>query len=471
MELKNGGIAVSAASLLFLALAVLTGGIVFYAAFATAVTAFAVDLYRYASASSSLARGLRVSVHLSRTQVLLGSSLTVTYDLNYTGLKTIPLQCCQPADKSLTVKEGNALISLKPGHHRLTFTVTPALRGKHTIKALIMSFESFFFRGRRTAGGDDAVTVYPPITARSGRASGRNADSIVGNEAIREGSGTDFSHLREYAPGDSIRNVDWARTSKYGDLVVKGFEDERPMPVFLLIDVEASMETGAPKSELESAVELMTLLSARVLAGNERVGIACFSGSDVTAYLPLASGQPQMARIRQFLASVKPARGTVEHRSSGLALQDAMAARKAFGREAGLEAFDDLMEEAIRQFPVNVKEDGLIKAIFKVSGASGVPCHIVIVTNLSMGLSSLLNGIRIAKYYGHTVTVALTPHVWYEPVEGVDAERYYRRYREAADSIASLRSQRVAVVELSPAERPEEALQAVRRRRAVRAAR
>jgi hypothetical protein len=56
------------------------------------------------------------------------------------------------------------------------------------------------------------------------------------------------------------------------------------------------------------------------------------------------------------------------------------------------------------------------------------------------------------------VTVALTPHIWYEPPEGVDAERYYRKYREAADSIACLRSQKVAVVELSAAEGPEEAL-------------
>jgi hypothetical protein len=178
-----------------------------------------------------------------------------------------------------------------------------------------------------------------------------------------------------------------------------------------------------------------------------------------------------MARIRQFLASVKATRGTVEPRSPGPALQEAMAAQKAFGKEAGMEAFSDLMEEAIRQFTVNVKEDGLIKAIFKVSRTSGVPCHIIVATNLSMGLSSLLNGIRIARYYGHTVTVALTPHVWYEPPEGVDAERCYRKYREAMDSIASLRSQRVVVVELSAAERAEEALRASRGCRSIRAVR
>jgi uncharacterized protein (DUF58 family) len=471
MELKSGATALSAASLLFLALAALTGGIVFYAAFAAAAIAFAVDFCRYASAWYSLTKKLRVDRLLSRTDLLLGSSLTVTYGLDYSGRRAILLQCRQPVDQTMDVKEDAIGIDLLPGRQELTFTITPASRGKYVIGRLHMGFESFFFRGTLAAGAGDTITVYPPITVRPGRTAGRSSGRLAGGEAIREGSGTDFSRLREYTPGDSIRHVDWARTSKYGDLVVKDFEDVRSMPVFLLIDVDSSMETKAARNELDSAIDLATVLSGRVLLENERIGAACFSSSDVTAFLPLAGGQPQMARLRQFLASAQAVRGTVEPREGGPALQDAMAARKAFGKGAGLEAFGDLMDEAIRQFTVNVKEDGLIKAIFKVSRASGVPCHIIIATNLSMGLSSLLNGIRIARYYGHNVTVALTPHIWYEPPEGLDAERYYRKYREAADNIACLRSQKVEVVELSAAERPEEALRSDRGRRSVRTVR
>ncbi len=350
--------------------------------------------------------------------------------------------------------------------------MTPARRGQHTIRGLTLDFESFFFRGTLVAGGDDTINVYPPITARPARLSGRYAHhGLTGSEAIREGSGTDFSRLREYTPGDSTRHIDWARTSKYGSLVVKDFEDVRSVPVFLLIDVDISMETGTVKNELDSAVELATLLSGRVLLENERVGVACFNSSDVIASLPLASGQPQMARIRQFLASVKAMPGTVEPRSSGPALQAAVATQKAFGKEAGLDDFSALLEEAIGQFTVNTRKDGLIKAIFKVSARRAFPATSSSVTNLSMGLSSLLNGVRIARYYGHNVTVALTPHVWYEPREGVDAERCYRQYRDAADSIACLRSQKVTVVELCAAEQPEESLRTGRGRRPVRAVR
>ncbi|HUL62514.1 MAG TPA: hypothetical protein VLT35_05580, partial [Methanocella sp.] len=83
MELKTGALALCASGALFLALAWLTGGVVFYAAFAAAAAILALDLGRYASIRYDLARKLRVDKRLSQTDLLLGSSLTVTYDLAY----------------------------------------------------------------------------------------------------------------------------------------------------------------------------------------------------------------------------------------------------------------------------------------------------------------------------------------------------------------------------------------------------
>jgi len=335
-----------------------------------------------------------------------------------------------------------------------------------------MSFETFLFRDSLTSGDDNVINVYPVVDARPGRMSrGSLASSAIGNEAIMQNAGSDFSHIRAYVPGDSTRNIDWARSSFHGELVVKAFEDVRPRPVFLLIDVDASMETGARKTELESAVELATLLSGRVLLENERIGIACFSSSDVTAYLPMASGPRQMTQIRQLLASVRTVRGTREPRGNMSLLQEAIAVQKAFGEETGNDGLSSVIDEAVRQFTANVREDGYVRAIFRASRSSGVPCHIIVSTNLSMGMSSLLDGARIARYYGHNVTVALTPHIWYEPNEGIDAEKCYRKYRETMDSIACLRSHKINVIEMSAAERPEDAMMSGRSRRSMRAVR
>ncbi|HUL62696.1 MAG TPA: DUF58 domain-containing protein [Methanocella sp.] len=459
MRPNSRALALSASALLFLALGALTSGVIFFGSFAAASILLALDAYRYVRLAYDVKRNLRVMRRLSRSELLLGSTLTVAYDLEYGGSRRTSLPCHQPGGPRLVVKEPAAVVDLGRSRQTFEFEIVPSSRGKHTIAGLSIALETALFRGTATEGSSADINAYPHIDIRPGRTAARGP--IVGDEAVREGSGADFSHLREYVPGDSVRHVDWARSSRYGELVVKNFEDVRPKPAFLLIDVDASMETGQDKTELESAVELATLISGQVLLENERVGVACFSGSDVTAYVPMAAGKSQMARIRQLLAAVRAEPRGAGPRHHSPPVQEALAAQKAFGE------LDALVEEAVRQFNVNVREDGFIKAILKVSQSSGGPCRFVVATNLSMGMASLLNGVRIARYFGHDVTVALAPHVWYELRGGIDADagRCYRRYREAMESIARLRSYRVDVVEMSAVERPEEALQSGRTRR------
>jgi uncharacterized protein (DUF58 family) len=475
MKLKKAAAALSAASLLILALALLTDGIVFYASFLAIAVVLAADMYRYVSLTSDIRRRLDVTRTLSRSEMLLGTALTITYRFDYHGRRITRLQCFQAGSRHLQVIEPSAWQYLRRGLWSLEYEVTPSCRGRHTVPGLVIRFETLLFRGSLTACGDEEINVYPVVDARPGRMSrGSLTGMAIGNEAIRQDAGIDFSHIRAYVPGDSTRNIDWARSGRYGVPVVKVFEEVRSRPVFILIDADISMETGTEKTELESAVELATLLSGRVLMENERIGIACFSGSDVTAYMPMASGPQQIARVRQLLASVRVMHGAREPRGGTSLLQDAIATQKAFGAATGNDGLSSVIEEAVRQFTANVKEDGFVRAVFRVSRSSGVPCHIIVCTNLSMGMPSLLDGARIARYYGHNVTVALTPHIWYETEESVDApmsidaEKYYRKYRETMETIACLQSHKIDVVELSAAERPEDTITTARSRRSMR---
>ncbi|MDE2712257.1 MAG: DUF58 domain-containing protein, partial [Acidobacteriota bacterium] len=55
-----------------------------------------------------------------------------------------------------------------------------------------------------------------------------------------KGQGMEFSEVREYAPGDDIRSVDWNVTSRTGNLHVKKFVEEREQTVLFLLDVSRS---------------------------------------------------------------------------------------------------------------------------------------------------------------------------------------------------------------------------------------
>ena len=51
-----------------------------------------------------------------------------------------------------------------------------------------------------------------------------------------KGRGVIFSEVREYEPGDDVRDIDWNVTSRHNKPYVKVYEEEREMTVMLLIE-------------------------------------------------------------------------------------------------------------------------------------------------------------------------------------------------------------------------------------------
>jgi hypothetical protein len=61
--------------------------------------------------------------------------------------------------------------------------------------------------------------------------------SIFGGEyqSVFRGQGMEFSEVREYEPGDDVRNIDWNVTARTGQPYVKKHVEERELTVLLLV--------------------------------------------------------------------------------------------------------------------------------------------------------------------------------------------------------------------------------------------
>ncbi|NBU21707.1 DUF58 domain-containing protein, partial [bacterium] len=68
-----------------------------------------------------------------------------------------------------------------------------------------------------------------------------------------KGQGVQFSEHRVYVPGDDVRHIDWKVSARTRDPLVKKFEEERELNVFLVIDVSQSEGFGS-KDLLKSEV-------------------------------------------------------------------------------------------------------------------------------------------------------------------------------------------------------------------------
>src|SRR6478736_9548240 len=62
-----------------------------------------------------------------------------------------------------------------------------------------------------------------------------------------KGQGVQFSEHRSYTPGDDIRHIDWKVSARSKEPLLKQFEEERELSVFIIADLSASQDFGSQK--------------------------------------------------------------------------------------------------------------------------------------------------------------------------------------------------------------------------------
>jgi uncharacterized protein (DUF58 family) len=101
----------------------------------------------------------------------------------------------------------------------------------------------------------------------------RQASPLRGERRSRAiGSSPEFVEHRAYAVGDDLRRVDWNLYGRTNQLFVKQFEDERALPVHILVDVSRSMDFGEP-NKLGFARQVGGALGYIGLSGSARVAV------------------------------------------------------------------------------------------------------------------------------------------------------------------------------------------------------
>jgi uncharacterized protein (DUF58 family) len=121
-----------------------------------------------------------------------------------------------------------------------------------------------------------------------------------------KGQGMEFSEVREYAPGDDIRSVDWNVTSRTGDLHVKKFVEEREQTVLFLLDVSRSFVFGSRDDfKRSTAAEASAALAFSAIRSGDRVGALLFTDRAETR-LPARKGRRHGLRVLRDLLYFEP---------------------------------------------------------------------------------------------------------------------------------------------------------------------
>jgi uncharacterized protein (DUF58 family) len=119
----------------------------------------------------------------------------------------------------------------------------------------------------------------------------------------KTGSGVEFADHRDYTVGDDLRYLDWAAYGRLDKLLLRLFEEEEDLHIYLLVDASASMKSAG---KLDYALQVAAALAYVGLAKLDRVSIVPFGGA-ARDRLPPSRGKGNIFKVFRFLGALEPA--------------------------------------------------------------------------------------------------------------------------------------------------------------------
>lgn len=117
------------------------------------------------------------------------------------------------------------------------------------------------------------------------------------------GGGIEFADHREYSAGDDLRYVDWNVFARYNELLLKRFQEEEDLHVYILLDASQSMNVGKI-NKFDYARRVAAALSYIALADMDRVSIYAYS-NQVHSVMPLTRGKDRVLTVLRYLDNLK----------------------------------------------------------------------------------------------------------------------------------------------------------------------
>jgi len=111
------------------------------------------------------------------------------------------------------------------------------------------------------------------------------------------GAGTDFADLREYAPPDDIRHIDWNVTARMNSPYVRQYVEDRDITAWFLLDLSPSMGFGPATRPKEMVlVDFVATLARLLIRNGNRIGAILYNNRLEGTIAP-RSGRNQVLRL------------------------------------------------------------------------------------------------------------------------------------------------------------------------------
>ena len=141
---------------------------------------------------------------------------------------------------------------------------------------------------------------------------------LAQRRTMQTGGGIEFADHREYILGDDLRYLDWNVYARHGELLLKRFQEEEDLHVYIMLDCSVSMDRRDPDEgdpgkggsvnvssvKFKLARQIAAAIAYIALANLDRVSIVAYSDG-VQSTMPLVRGKDQILSVLRFLEGLQ----------------------------------------------------------------------------------------------------------------------------------------------------------------------
>ncbi len=189
------------------------------------------------------------------------------------------------------------------------YSVRPVERGAYNfgnVHVFVSSVLQMFSR-RYTFSDDKSVKVYPSYVQMKKYeflAMHNNLTEFGMKKIRRIGQTMEFEQIKNYIPGDDVRNVNWKATAKRGELMVNQYQDEKSQPIYSIIDIGRVMKMPFEElSLLDYAINSTLAFSNIALLKNDKAGMLTFS-KNVEKIIAASNKKTNLSVINEELYNI-----------------------------------------------------------------------------------------------------------------------------------------------------------------------
>ncbi|WP_231186678.1 DUF58 domain-containing protein [Haladaptatus sp. DYF46] len=367
-----------------------------------------------------------------------------------------------------------------------TFSLRWPVAGKFECAppTVTLTDQAGLFRSTVPVGDDASVTVVPrrPRSLHVGMA-GKGMSTAFGEHKTGErGVGLDPGEIRQYVPGDTVRQIDWKATARMAQPHVREFDAETDLSTALVVDTRSSMEIGmAGETKLDYLRQVALAYIDNARANTEPISLYTVGDGGVTTVREPDASARHYSHVETDVHDLVPTptgdgemdeNGEAAARTTRGRTDRTRTPRQASEMESRLRRDDSSFGRTLlpyvtdsKRYVQRVEDDPLYKTIRTyLRGIQGSLVTVILTDDTHR--MEVREAVRAARRHSEHVLVFLAPTVLFERRDVRTVETAYEEYVDFEEFRRDIaRIDGVSAFEVGPADRIESVLAETRQTR------